>query len=124
MSDSERSQQRVAAPPLGAQLRLAGAALLWERLWPSLWPAVGIAGAFLVLALFDLPARLPGVLHAALLVAVAGGLAATLVPALRGLRLPDRGAERRRMEQASGLTHRPLTALADRLSGGGDDPAA
>lgn len=124
MSDSERSQQRVAAPPFGARLRLAGAALLWERLWPSLWPAVGIAGAFLVLALFDLPARLPGVLHAALLVAVAGGLAATLVPALRGLRLPDRGAERRRIEQASGLTHRPLTALADRLSGAGDDPAA
>jgi uncharacterized protein (TIGR02302 family) len=57
-------------------------------------------------------------------VLVAAALVAALVPAIRGFRLPDRSAERRRVEQASGLTHRPLTALEDRLSGAGDDPAA
>ncbi|HUC68008.1 MAG TPA: TIGR02302 family protein [Stellaceae bacterium] len=124
MSDGAKTQQAVESPALGGRLRLAGAALLWERLWPSLWPATGILGAFLALALFDLPARLPGALHAALLVLVAAALVAALVPAIRGFRLPDRSAERRRVEQASGLTHRPLTALEDRLSGGGDDPAA
>lgn len=124
MSDGVKAQQTVESPALGGRLRLAGAALLWERLWPSLWPATGILGAFLALALFDLPARLPGALHAALLVLVAAALVAALVPAIRGFRLPDRSAERRRVEQASGLTHRPLTALEDRLSGAGDDPAA
>jgi uncharacterized protein (TIGR02302 family) len=124
MSDGVKAQQTVESPALGGRLRLAGAALLWERLWPSLWPAIGILGAFLALALFDLPARLPGVLHVALLVLVAAALVAALVPAIRGFRLPDRGAERRRVEQASGLAHRPLTALEDRLSGSGDDPAA
>ena len=38
--------------------------------------------------------------------------------------MPDRDAARRRLETASGLAHRPLTALEDRLAGGGDDPAA
>jgi len=124
MSDGVKAQQAVESHALGGRLRLAGAALLWERLWPSLWPATGILGAFLALALFDLPARLPGALHAALLVLVAAALVAALVPAIRGFRLPDRSAERRRVEQASGLTHRPLTALEDRMSGAGDDPAA
>jgi uncharacterized protein (TIGR02302 family) len=124
MSDGVKTQQAVESPALGGRLRLAGAALLWERLWPSLWPATGILGAFLALALFDLPARLPGALHAALLVLVAAALVVALVPAIRGFRLPDRSAERRRIEQASGLLHRPLTAIEDRFSGAGDDPAA
>jgi len=123
MSDSERVLSPGPAR-LAGRLRLAGAALLWERLWPNLWPALGIAGAFLALALFDLPARLPGLLHVALLVAVAVALVAALIPAFRSFRLPDRAAERRRLEQASGLTHRPLTALEDRQSGGDGDAAA
>jgi uncharacterized protein (TIGR02302 family) len=122
-SSSDGSQPAVERSALATRLRLAGAALLWERLWPALWPAVGIAGAFLALALFDLPARLPGLLHAALLLLVAAALVAALVPALRRFRLPDRAAERRRIEAASGLAHRPLTALEDRLSGAGGDAA-
>jgi len=38
--------------------------------------------------------------------------------------LPSRDAARRRIENASGLSHRPLTALEDRLVGGANDPAA
>jgi uncharacterized protein (TIGR02302 family) len=125
MSDSLSPPQ----PPgernrLGNRLFLAGAALLWERVWPSLWPATGVVGVFLVLALLDIPARLPGVLHAALLALFAAALALALLPAVRRFRLPDREAGRRRVEQASGLTHRPLTALDDRLSAPGEDPAA
>jgi uncharacterized protein (TIGR02302 family) len=125
MSDSLSSPQ----PPgernrLGGRLLLAGAALLWERAWPALWPATGVVGVFLVLALLDLPAMLPGALHAALLAGFAVALALALVPAVHRFRLPDRDAERRRIEQASGLSHRPLAALEDRLSAPGDDPAA
>ena len=124
MSDGESARPETERPPMTGRLRLAGAALLWERLWPALWPAAGIVGAFLALALFDLPARLPAALHWALLILAAAALVAALVPALRGFRLPNRAAERRRVEQASGLAHRPLAALDDRLSGGADDAAA
>jgi uncharacterized protein (TIGR02302 family) len=123
MSDGKSARPEPDRLPMTGWLRLAGAALLWERLWPALWPAAGIVGAFLALALFDVPARLPGVLHTALLVLAAAALVASLVPAFRGFRLPDRAAERRRVEQASGLAHRPLVALEDRLSGSGDDAA-
>jgi uncharacterized protein (TIGR02302 family) len=125
MSDSAKPPPPVFDPGrLAGRLRLAGAALLWERLWPALWPAFGVAGTFLALALFDLPAQLPGLLHAALLIAVAALLVMALLPVVRQVRLPDRGAGRRRIEQASGLAHRPLTALEDRMSGSGGDAAS
>ncbi|MGH6996339.1 MAG: DUF4175 family protein, partial [Stellaceae bacterium] len=63
-----------------ARLRLARLALAWERLWPALWPTTFVAGAFVVLALFDIPAYLPdwaamallGVFVAALIASLAG----------------------------------------------------
>src|SRR5580704_13430785 len=83
-------------PRLGRRLVLAWAALFWERLWPGLWPAVGVAGAFLVLALFDLPARLPTPLHAALLVAAAALLGGAFYWFFKHFHLPDRSDARRR----------------------------
>ena len=109
---------------LGRRLLLARAALLWERIWPSLWPAAGVVGTFLVLALFDVPARLPSAVQALLLAVTGVGLAAALYLGLQRFRLPDRDAARRRIETASGLAHRPLATLEDRLAGGADDPAA
>src|SRR5260221_13157555 len=115
MADAERPPERLIDPRrLTRRLRLAGAALVWERLWPSLWPAIAILGVFLVLALFDLPARLPGMLHAALLLLAAALLAVALLAGLRRFRLPDRGAERRRIEGARGLAHPPRPAPAHR----------
>src|SRR5689334_2686454 len=124
MADAERPSERLIDPHrLTRRLRLAGVALVWERLWPSLWPALAVIGVFLVLALFDLPPRLPGVLHALLLLVTAALLGWTLLTGLRRFSLPDRGAGRRRIERASGLAHRPLTALDDRLSVGSGDAA-
>ena len=123
MSDTPTRSPLLARPPR-RHLRLAGAALLWERAWPALWPAVGVLGSFVALALFDLPALLPGPSACG----AAGGLGRALRRRLGArrrawCRLPDREAERRRIEQASGFSHRPLAALEDRLSGAGDDPA-
>jgi uncharacterized protein (TIGR02302 family) len=122
-ADAPRPAARLRSA-LERRLVLARLALLWERAWPALWPAVGVAGAFLALALFDLPARLPSLLHAALLALFAAGLAAAAIHAFRRFRLPDRDAARRRLETASGLAHRPLATLEDRLLGGGSDPAS
>src|SRR5260221_6888996 len=114
-------------PEAGAsrfRLRLAGLAILWERIWPALWPVTALSGLFLVLALADVFRRLRGWLHAALLAAFAGGILWALGRLAWRLRRPDVAAARRRLERASGLAHRPLTALADRLAGDGNDPQA
>jgi uncharacterized protein (TIGR02302 family) len=108
---------------ISIRLRLARAALLWERVWPPCWPAVGVLGAFLVLALFDLLPQLPGLVHAALLLGFGAAFVAALATTA-GTVIPDRFAARRRIEQASGLEHRPLQALADRPSTPLDSQAA
>ena len=75
---------------LGPWLLLARLGLFWERLWPAIWPAVGIAGLFLVLALLDLPTRLPPWLHALLLAAFAGAIGLALWRGLRRFPAPRR----------------------------------
>ena len=111
-------------PDFKTQLNAARVALLWERLWPALFAAILVVGVFLALALFDLPPRLPAWGHAALIALFAAGLIASLVLAVREFRLPSRAAARRRLETASGLTHRPLAALEDRLAGADDGATA
>src|SRR5437764_10843525 len=106
------------------RLRLARFALLWERVWPPCWPALAALGAFLVLGLFDILPNLPGLLHAAILIALGAAFAIGLAAAFGKTVIPDVFAARRRIEQASELQHRPLQALADRPSGRLDAAAA
>jgi uncharacterized protein (TIGR02302 family) len=116
---------------LAARLRLARAALLWERIWPAAWPSVCVLGIFAVAALFDLLSALPGIAHAAVLALFAIALAAAAGWGVRAARSgpaearrwPDTVAARRRIERSSGLAHRPLQALTDRPSGPLDDNA-
>jgi uncharacterized protein (TIGR02302 family) len=105
-------------------LALAGAALAVEGLWPALWPAAAILTVFLIAALFDLLPLLPGALHLAALVALALAFGVLAARALMRFRRPGRVEARRRIERASGLAHRPLALLDDRLLAGRDDPAA
>src|SRR5690606_9291876 len=53
-----------------------------------------------------------------------GAFLAALARGVREARLPDIAAGRRRVERESGLSHRPLTALDDRLAGGATDSEA
>src|SRR5256885_9027293 len=101
-------------------MRLARAALLWERVWPAAWPPLAVIGIFAVLALFDIFAALPGWLHIAVLAMLALAFAAAIAWGLRRRSgLPgwrDPVAAGRRIERASGLSHRPLQALLDQPS--------
>ena len=105
---------------------LARAILLFERIWPALWPAAGVAGLFVCVALLDLPRMLPPWAHITLLAVTLLVIAGLLVRNLRTIRAPDDKAADRRLEIASGLTHRPLSVLTDRPSRGnaGPDTAA
>jgi uncharacterized protein (TIGR02302 family) len=105
-------------------LRFAGASLLWERLWPRLWPVVAVGGVFAALALLDLLPMLPGGLHAFVLAAFAAALAWTIGRLVTGLRACTRADARLRLERDSGLAHRPLTALEDKLAAGVGDPGS
>jgi uncharacterized protein (TIGR02302 family) len=98
-------------------LRLAQAAIFWERLWPALWPAVLITGLFLVVALLDILPALPAWLHAAFLFGFAGAFLYALWHGVAGFRRPDLGAAARRLERDGGVQHRPLAALFDRPAG-------
>jgi uncharacterized protein (TIGR02302 family) len=103
------------------RLRLARAVLAWEGFWPAFWPASATLLVFLVLAAFDLLPWLPGLAHTALLVVALAGLGWGGFMAWQALRRPDLKAARRRLERDSGLAHRPLEVLQDRLAGSGTD---
>jgi len=94
--------------------RLAVLALWFERAWPAAMPALGVIGVWACVALLDLPRSLPGWAHALLLAAFAASLLAALIHAARRIAVPDAAAADRRLERASGLSHRPLAVLTDR----------
>src|SRR5207244_8689496 len=81
--------------------------------WPACWPALAVLGGFFALGLFDLLPRLPGLLHAVLLLGFGAAFVVALAVASRGVAVPDQAAARRRIELESGLKHRQLQALAD-----------
>ena len=124
MARSDDSAPLGRPPKLGRKLFLARSALAWEYLWPALWPAVGIAGLFLALALFDFFAQMPGWLHVILLAVFAIFFVRALVQAIRQFDWPDPHDGRRRLERASGLDHRPLTAVNDSQATGTDDQSS
>src|SRR3954462_5623179 len=98
------------------RMRLARAALLWERVWPAFWPALCVLGVFASVVLFDLLPGLPGIAHAAILALFAVVVAVAAVWGVRTARRggwPDMLAARLRIQQASRLPRRPLLALSD-----------
>ncbi len=113
--------------PLRTRLRLAmaraRAALVWERLWPAIWPFAMVAGVFALYLLTGLPLVLPAWLR---LVVLAGFIAAALwsLRSFRAFRWPDDAAVLSRVEQASGLTDRPLHALGDQVAAPAHSPLA
>lgn len=116
------SPERQTAPRLGLRRALARLSLFWETTWPALWPSLGLVGAFLVLALFNLLPALPGWLHALILVAFVVALLFTARRGLRQLRIPSTATATRRLETDSGLKHRPLVTIDDRPATGVVDP--
>ncbi len=106
-------------PGLERALLLARAALFWERFWLALWPLLGLLGVFVFLSLVGFWGLLPGWLHLAALGALVGLGGYWLHKGFKNFKVPDRAEARRRVERNSGLKHRPLTALDDRLANTG-----
>jgi uncharacterized protein (TIGR02302 family) len=98
---------------LRRQRLLARLVLLFERVWPALWPPLGLLGAWLCLALLDLPRRLPPAAHLLLLAGLGVAVLGLLARGLRTVKAPCLAEADRRLERASGLRHRPLAVLFD-----------
>ena len=105
-------------------LGVARAALMWERLWPCLWPAVGVAAVFISVALLDWLPMLAFWVHSLVLIVFACAFGFMVRGAAQGFKAVDEKSAQHRLEQDSGLFHRPLTALHDRLAIGAGDSRA
>src|SRR5829696_6406085 len=114
----------IQAPGLGRKIGLAWAALAWEVLWPRLMPLLAAVALFVAAAHLDLFAGLDPWVHTGLLAVLAlifGGIGWLQ---FRHFAWPLREAAIRRLERDSGVPHRPLIALQDRLASGERDPMA
>jgi uncharacterized protein (TIGR02302 family) len=115
--DAGHGEPRPLSPEqrlLAGKVRVAGLALLFEKLWPRVWLPLGIAGVFVLVSIFELWQYLPPRVHFGVLCVFVAAFVASLVP-LFLWRWPSRKAALARLERASALDHRPLTAYNDTL---------
>ncbi len=120
MASNDRSGESEKSPAPEARLlekkvRAARRAMIFEKLWPRVWMPVAVCGVFVLLSAFEVWQLLPPRVHLGLLWAFGAALFLSILPLLFWRR-PKRDASLARIEKASALAHRPLTAYNDTLS--------
>ncbi len=97
--------------------------ILWERLWPPIASLGTVIGFFLAISWLGVWAWLPGWGRLAGL-GVFFLLAAAAFSRFLILRIPTRAEGLKRLDDNSGLAHRPATAIADRMAAPAPDAQA
>ena len=95
------------------QIRLSGAALLWERFWLAVWPLIGFVGLFLIASLFGVWNEISEWLHLLMLLFFFAAFVWGIIWACSSIRLPDLTSCINRLEREGGRTHRPVRSLLD-----------
>ena len=113
--------RRFQAPRLERKVGLARLALVWESLWPRLMPVLSAVALFIAVAHLDLFAGLDPWVHTGLLAGLALFFIGLCWWQLRRFPWPSREAAIRRLERDSGVPHRPLVAVQDKLATGETD---
>lgn len=108
----DRSQRD---PVFERKVRRAGWVLLFEQIWPRLWMLIGLAGLFVLVSLAGLWSHISEEAHKIGLALFALAAVLSVIPLVR-LNWPSRDAAIRRLEQASGVPHRPATSYEDTVS--------
>ena len=106
------------------KIGLARASLAWEGLWPRLMPLAAFVALFIAAAHLDLFAGLDPWIHTGILTVLGLGFAGLAFVLLRRFHWPTRDAAIRRLERDSGVAHRPLVAVQDKMASGQSDPMA
>jgi uncharacterized protein (TIGR02302 family) len=114
------SPQRQVDRLLARGIARARWSILWERAWPPLAAFLTVCGLFLALSWLGLWIWLPPLARAAG-VLIFGLLALAALSPLTLLRMPSVAEGLRRLDQRSGLPHRPAVALTDRLASNDSD---
>ena len=131
MARAEENNLHGVAPGIEAEtrrrieraIRRARLVLLWEAVWPVVAPMLVLAGLFAVVSWFGLWRVVADPVRIAALVGFAVAAVWLAIRAVR-LRAPARAAALLRVEQATGMLHRPATAFTDTIAVGANDPAA
>lgn len=100
-------------PKLKRTVLRARLALFWERLWAAAYPLLMVLALFALAVLTGILAALPDLVRYAGLAAFALAFLWALRP-LVSLAFPSRSEGLRRIEQASSLDHRPVSASEDK----------
>ncbi|MFZ1815070.1 MAG: TIGR02302 family protein [Rhizobiaceae bacterium] len=106
-------------PPLHVRA-LAHAAISWERLFPLLVPFLMIVTALAIVSWFGIWRRMPLPAHLALAALFVVGAVSSLRRII-GFRLPAGTDIIRRIERATGLENRPISAQVDAMATGRED---
>ena len=118
-----RNMRNDAESILRRKILMARAAILLEDTWAALWPVLMVAGTLLLLVLLGVPGWLNQSLRYVVFTAFAVAFLLALRPLFR-LSLPARDRAVHRIEQRSGLTHRPATAWIDQLAEPNPNPVS
>ena len=113
--NAENSAQSEVDILLSRGISRARWSMLWERVWPPLAAFVTVCGLFLVLSWLGLWLWLPPLGRAAGVV-IFGLLALAALSPFASVRRPSVAEALNRLDQRSGLAHRPAVALTDRLA--------
>ena len=110
--------------PLKARALRAAARLYLtsERAWRSLWPGQAFLAGYAAMAAFGILGDVHWFIRLLALSIALAGLAWGLAGFRRKFRLPAREDAERRLEQDSGLSHRPFQAVADAPIDSGESP--
>ncbi len=119
---SDETRPSTSARRLTRLVGFARAADFWERLWRGLIPPLVVIGSFICLSWLGLWLVAPHWLRAGGVAVFAMSLAASSFGLWR-LKPLGRSDALRRIDKASGIGHRPASALEDRLATLGRDPA-
>lgn len=97
----------------------ARAALVWERLWRAMAPALGILGLFLLVSFLGLWQITP---RFGRMAGVGAFVLAFIISlwSIKRFRWPSRAEALARVDEASGLAHRPAAVLSDAPANAGD----
>lgn len=101
---------------------LARAFVALERFLPGLWPALGFAALYLSAALSGVFVFVPWIFQALILAATITAIGLSLAFGFEHFAWPDWKDGARRLEEKSGLKHRPISEGQDKLIG--EDPFA
>ena len=120
-SDQTPARSATADEAVERKVGLSRAIIVFERVWSLLhWPMI-VAALLAASVIGGVLPLLPVWPRLAVLILFAAALAASLRPLL-SLSWPSRHEAMRRIEDRTGLAHRPVSAQDDRLAQGADDP--